>query len=399
MVGRAGQSIQQLTNDELKLIFEVVKEGDSQGAARALLPGRNRHTVVRAYNVAVEFSRRALNSIDDAITEQIAEASKYSTTPHYVQRLFLTWRAWTHGEQKFDPQPRHHDENNPGPQSDFISHVLHKPQLDHQQDLLAVLQQLHDAVHTPALQFEAQPVDFGLEDLLPAGDIAPERIVPLGYITPGGGFSGADPRAAVYGQVHGPADVEVVVVGGIPSRVRFQWEEEPVWDAAQQHLEGDLLLESVDNWRDALVAECRARGELNSEVKARAEEIFGAPVTETSPLGEARLTLALVWLVRQELTRRALGLGISDLWDRVKQQGGEMSDPNTNTYLMEGLSGDAELKYLLRKLIGDLEGGSKAGAAADAHRQVEATTLEARRAAKEHLLRHRLPGKCRWCPC
>ena len=221
----------------------------------------------------------------------------------------------------------------------------------------------------------------------------------MGYITPGGGFSGADPLAAVYGQVHGPADVEVVVVGGIPSRVRFQWEEDPVWAAVRQHLNGDSMLETVDNWRDALVAECRARGELNSEVKARAEEIFGAPVTETSPLGEARLTLALVWLVRQELTRRALGLGISDLWDRVKQQGGEMSDPNTNTYLMEGLSGDAEFKYLLRKLIGDLEGGSKAGAAADAHRQVEATTLEARRAAKEHLLRHRLPGKCRWCPC
>lgn len=265
----------------------------------------------------------------------------------------------------------------------------------HQQDLLVMLQRLHDAVHIPALEFEAQPINFGLE---PAAGTAQERIVPLGYITPGGGFTAADPMAAVYGRAHGLADVVVIVLGGKPTRVRFRWEEDPVWDAAQQHLIGDPLLESVERWREALVAEFRARGELNTEVEARAEEVFGAPVTETSPLGEARLTLALVWLVRQELTHRALGQGKSDLLDRVKQQGGALSDPNTGTYLTSGLSGDAGLVEMLRRLIGDLEEGSKAGAAADTHMQLESTTLKVRKATMEHLLRHRLPGRCKWCP-
>ena len=236
-----------------------------------------------------------------------------------------------------------------------------KPREDHQKDLLMMIQRLHDAVHTPALKFEAQPIDFGLEGILPAADTAQERIVPLGYITPSGGFMGADPLAAVYGHAQGPGDVEVVLVRGIPTRIGFQWEEDPVWDAVQQHLNGDTLLDTVAEWQEDLVVEFRARGDLNTEVQAKAEEIFGAPVTKTSLPEEARLTPALVWLVRQELTRRSLGLGTSDLLDRLKQKGGELSDPRTGTYLTSGLWVDAGLVEMLGRLIGDLEGAVSPG--------------------------------------
>ena len=151
-------------------------------------------------------------------------------------------------------------------------------------------------------------------------------------------------------------------------------------------------------WRESLLAECRSRAELNAAVKAEAEEVFRTPVTLASPPGEARLTPALIWLSREELTRRALNLGANDLLERVSQAGGQVDDHRTGTYLMAGLASDAELKQLLKQLIDTLAECSETRAAAEAHEELRAATVRAWRTIEGHLMRHKLPGRCEWCP-
>lgn len=136
MVDRAGQISKQLTEDESKSIFEFVSEGGSHEAARARLPSRNRTTVNRAYNVAAEFRRRALSSLDDATAEEIAAAAMYSTTRHYVQRLFLSWQAWIDNPDSEDRQSRHKGQQQIG--MDLLGALLIKtPSLTHARGLPA----------------------------------------------------------------------------------------------------------------------------------------------------------------------------------------------------------------------------------------------------------------------
>ena len=197
-------------------------------------------------------------------------------------------------------------------------------------------------VHTPCLGFQAHPADFGLESLLGPQEVAGERVVPLGYVTPGRGFDQADPFAAIYGQVHGPAGVEVVLVNGNPEKVRFHRQEEVIWQSLQQHLEGTHSWDDLSMWQEALLEECRARGDLNAAIKKEAERTIHAPVERASP-PEGRLTQALIWQTREELTRMALGLGASDLLERVTQGGGKLDDPQTGAFLTTGLDIDQDL--------------------------------------------------------
>ena len=157
-----------------------------------------------------------------------------------------------------------------------------------------MLRHLHDAIHTPALEFQAHPIDFGLGELLEPAKNARNQSVPLGHVTAGASFRGADPGGVVFGQDYGPADVEVIVVDGTVNEVHFRWGGKVVWDAFQQHLQGDALLIAVGEWEDALVAECMARAELNVAVKTKAEEVFRVSVNPAGLPGEPRLTPALV---------------------------------------------------------------------------------------------------------
>ena len=91
---RAGKKVTPLTDDEMRKIFEIVNAGDNRKLARDSLEDRDRTTVNRTYNVAMQFERRDLEHIDDSAASEIAGSAKYETTAHYVQALFLRWRSW-----------------------------------------------------------------------------------------------------------------------------------------------------------------------------------------------------------------------------------------------------------------------------------------------------------------
>ena len=90
---RAGRQSTPLTPDEMSTIFELARNGRGQEEARQRL-ARNRTTVNRAYNVAVEFELRETTSLDNTTADQIAKAAKYGATVTRVKDLFLQWRMW-----------------------------------------------------------------------------------------------------------------------------------------------------------------------------------------------------------------------------------------------------------------------------------------------------------------
>ncbi len=319
---------------------------------------------------------------DGLSTDEVTEKTGWGRG--YVEKIRVWWVEYFGGDDT-------------GPTNATIANGFGSLCDRHRKDLLLLLDWLRHTIHAPSVDFRAYPADFGLENTLPSGDVSKDRLVSLGFVSPSGGFSMSDPLAAVFGQFQGVPAVEIVVADGNPARVRFQVEEEVIWQSLQQHLSGDSLQDALMRWEDGLLTECWARGDLNAAIKAKAEEVFQAQVTDASP-PEARLTTALIWLTRQELTRRALGLGASDLLERLKQDGGRLEDPRTGTYLIAGLAAGTNLKALLLDLIEMLTECREVKAGAAAHERLEVATAKARRAAEEHLVRHTVPGRCNWCP-
>ena len=89
-----------LTSDELKTIFEAVAAGEGHAGARERLPDRHRTTVCRIYNVAAEFERRGLNTLDDPTAEEIARRVGYSTDASYANNKFPPWRNWKEEKER-----------------------------------------------------------------------------------------------------------------------------------------------------------------------------------------------------------------------------------------------------------------------------------------------------------
>ena len=102
---RAGKQANPLTPDEMRTIFELASSGRGRGEALQRLAVRNRTTINRAYNVAVEFELRETTSLDDATADQIAKAAKYGLTVTRVKDLFLQWRMW---KSRNDPKDLTH---------------------------------------------------------------------------------------------------------------------------------------------------------------------------------------------------------------------------------------------------------------------------------------------------
>ena len=137
---------------------------------------------------------------------------------------------------------------------------------------------------------------------------------------------------------------------------------------------------------------------MNIAVKSIAEGVFRAPLNPARPPREARLTPALVWLVREELTRRGLGFDASDLLERVTEHGGELSDHRTGTYLASGFTEGSRAQDRLKQVVDGLTESPEAQAAAKTYQILDSATRKAKNAAEGHLLRHQIPGKCQSCP-
>ena len=91
---KAGENRPPLTDDELRTVFQVVAAGRNQETALRHLRDRNRTTVYRAYNVVSHFERLGLVTLDDAAAQQVANAAGYGASIHYVENVFLRWKAW-----------------------------------------------------------------------------------------------------------------------------------------------------------------------------------------------------------------------------------------------------------------------------------------------------------------
>jgi hypothetical protein len=102
---RAGKRASPLTHDELSAVFEAISTGQGLEEARRRLPTRDRVTVARAYNVVLRFEGRSLATLDDKTAAEVAEAAGYSATAHYVQELFIRWRAWKADQKKTETCP------------------------------------------------------------------------------------------------------------------------------------------------------------------------------------------------------------------------------------------------------------------------------------------------------
>jgi hypothetical protein len=95
---RAGDKRSPLSRDEVVEVFQSVNQGQTQEETRQRLRDRQRTTVIRAYKVVEEFERRGLITLDDVLADTIARNARYGASRHYVQNLFLPWRAWKAGE-------------------------------------------------------------------------------------------------------------------------------------------------------------------------------------------------------------------------------------------------------------------------------------------------------------
>lgn len=87
-IDRAGKKAVPLTNDEWTIIFRGVVDGWITDRLKKELSGRDRVTVIRAYNVASALYRRNIDTLSREEAETIAEEVGYNATTHFVERVF-----------------------------------------------------------------------------------------------------------------------------------------------------------------------------------------------------------------------------------------------------------------------------------------------------------------------
>lgn len=89
----------QLTPNEYRTIFDLVREGKELSFAKKKLKYRDRTTVARAYNVATLLYCRGIMPLSDEEATKIVEDAKYHTNAHYVHHAFLLYKTWHQDQQ------------------------------------------------------------------------------------------------------------------------------------------------------------------------------------------------------------------------------------------------------------------------------------------------------------
>lgn len=229
---RAGKQATPLTPDETRTIFELASSGRGQEETQQRLAVRNRTTIKRAYNVAVEFELRETTGLDDTTADQIAKAARYGATVTRVKDLFVQWRMW---KSRIDPMN--------------LTHVRAEAALNHVGKLGKV-----------AEEFEAQ---LSLPRPYEAGSWIPPQGMRDGIvaISTGSQHVGIRPHYAWKSQEAGPGLLSLAV------------EEDLYFACLRDHLSDDSAWRSFDQWKtkgaaylyacrqlvQAIVGECERR--------------------------------------------------------------------------------------------------------------------------------------------
>jgi len=95
-----------LTHIEWYKIFDLVQTGDLKDL-KAALPGRNRTTRIRAYNVACELVKLGKVPLIEANKKQIAKSAHYSTTEKFVSNANLNFSIWLQRQNKSEDKIQH----------------------------------------------------------------------------------------------------------------------------------------------------------------------------------------------------------------------------------------------------------------------------------------------------
>ncbi len=266
----------------------------------------------------------------------------------------------------------------------------------HQQDMLALLERLRGAVHIPPLDFGPQQGDFGLDDLYSSHGQAPERRVGLGPSLPTQDYSIG--RHPIWGEIHlgeSPRAITVIRDSSGPIEVHLTEEDSLLWRTLKEHLPRDPLWRDLADWQRALLAELQIGVTLNQSIRRKVEEVFGLQVT-VGGAREPHLTPGLVWFIRVEATKCALGQPPTNIDDLVTEGEGSLLY-QSSWILAEHLEDEGKAKSQLISIVEATVRSAEGERAVVTYRDLEDRTQKARNAIEEYLLLHHIPGRCRLC--
>jgi hypothetical protein len=257
-VERLGGKATPLSGDELRVLFQVLDEGEDLGEARRRLPRRDRVTVNKAYNVAWEFSLRDLSEINDEVAAEIAKKAKYSATISYVQTLFLPWRRWREN-QKSSAQSQ--------------AEIPQDVRCSDKDYLMRQTLRTLEAIPT-SIKFFGDDIRHWLTK-----STSMYPIVRSGLAVDESGNATVAPRAeADYRWPVAPAVIYEDGKGVL--KVVVYGEQGTEWRCLQQHLCNDPVWAKYEDWKTALVASLASKGRLFDKLVSLVEDKAGLPVID-----------------------------------------------------------------------------------------------------------------------
>ena len=252
---------------------------------------------------------------------------------------------------------------------------------DHQRDMLALLEDLRQAVRVVPLTFlDKTGLDFGFEGLLEPSFLSRNQEVGLVYLV-----NQTEAAVKVIRDQSGPLEVILRVEG---SRL---------WRAVKEHTGSDQQWRRLSDWRIGLVQELQCRAALNRSIRNIAEEIFGLQVGLSQVPGEPRLAPAAVWWMRARLTRIALGEDVPDLAGDIRQSSTGGLETHSGQWLAAHLGDTEKGVAQIGETIAAMTGREEVRAAARSFANLQDLTSRVHDALDESLLIHHIPGSCSLC--
>jgi len=266
----------------------------------------------------------------------------------------------------------------------------------HQQDMMALLGRVRDAVHVPGLLFiDAVGLDYGLEDLWGPADLAKNRESALGLYLPSVANTREGNLSAIGSGSEWP--IKLIRDASGPLELILTVEDSRIWRATKEHIGKDLLWRHISEWRIGLLIELQSRATLNRAIRRIFENDFGLSVGWMPGSQEPWLAPTAVWWMRARLTNLALGQYVPDLEeDIIERSPGTLVNMGQHT-LTQNLGDTGCAKEQLQNTIANLAGCAEANAAAQSHISLREKTRRVHNALDEYLLIHHLPGRCRLC--
>lgn len=175
-------------------------------------------------------------------------------------------------------------------------------------------------------------------------------------------------------------------------------EDSRLWNALKEHIGAkDPIWRHLSEWRNALLAEIKARAALNQIIKKAAEKIFRERMLLRGVPNSSRLTPWLISFVRGYVTHLALGNPVTNVLDRLRVDSGQLTDNYTGKFLIERPENVDTVMANIVSLIAEVTNLEEVRHTADTYRDMEVRTKRVKGDAEGYLLLHHIPGRCSIC--